>query len=429
MQPIHTPVDIFNSTLAFLERLTAISSPSGDLEGLGSTARCLAEELRRLGLQVEIRPEAGADDVEQPVLYAWSGRDHRSSRSGRHLLLIGHLDTVLPAAEPQRRDGRLFATGAIDMKGGLAALTGALELLARRSSAPPDDLLLIVVPDEEVAGYLSQKVVARHGARARGLWVLEPGSPRSNVDAAAVETSAVESNAIKTSATETLVTGRRGMFDWHLQVRGQSAHAGNAYWTGRSAIDAAAEWCLEARRLAKRGRGPTVNIGRIVGGELGFVEALAAGADLVGTSRQVNVVPDRAIVDGEARFLGRTEGDELRATMCELTDRLAAEHHLEMEFTPGPIVPPVDPSGPSRQQSQAAVEFARRAGWTIDIEEDRGGISFSNFLPDPSAIPILDGLGPVGDGMHTREEYVELASLDRRIALLADLLAKEAGAV
>ncbi len=407
MQPVHSPVDIFNSTLGFLERFTTISSPSGDLAGLRAAADCLADELRRLQLSVEIRQELGAGGIEQPVLYAGTGSGNTTAGNGRPLLLIGHLDTVLPATVPQRRDGRLFATGAIDMKGGLAALIGALDLLARRGGTPPDDLLLAVVPDEEVAGHLSQQVVARYGATARGLWVLEPGTFRGTADGV---------------ATETLVTGRRGMFDWHLQVRGQSAHAGNAYWSGKSAIDAAAAWCVEARRLAKPDGGPTVNVGRIVGGELGFVDDLAGSAELVGTSRQVNVVPDRALVDGEARFLGRTDGDELRDAMNGLATRLAAEHRLEMAFHPGPMVPPVDPTGPSHQLSLTAVEIARRAGWTIEIEADRGGISFSNFLPDPSAIPILDGLGPVGDGMHTREEYVELASLDRRIALLADLL-------
>jgi di/tripeptidase len=37
---------------------------------------------------------------------------------------------------------------------------------------------------------------------------------------------------------------------------------------------------------------------------------------------------------------------------------------------------------------------------------------------------VLDGLGPVGGGMHTREEYLELRSLERRVVLLADLLAE-----
>ena len=39
---------------------------------------------------------------------------------------------------------------------------------------------------------------------------------------------------------------------------------------------------------------------------------------------------------------------------------------------------------------------------------------------------ILYLLGPVGGGMHTREEYVEVESLARRIRLPADLLDAEA---
>lgn len=69
-----------------------------------------------------------------------------------------------------------------------------------------------------------------------------------------------------------------------------------------------------------------------------------------------------------------------------------------------------------------AAEIAERYGWRLEAEEERGGISFPNFLPAPGVIPVLDGLGPVGDGMHTREEYVEIESLDRRIVLLAELL-------
>lgn len=41
-------------------------------------------------------------------------------------------------------------------------------------------------------------------------------------------------------------------------------------------------------------------------------------------------------------------------------------------------------------------------------------------------MPVLDGLGPVGGGMHTREEFVDLASLHRRIVLLADLFEADA---
>jgi glutamate carboxypeptidase len=69
------------------------------------------------------------------------------------------------------------------------------------------------------------------------------------------------------------------------------------------------------------------------------------------------------------------------------------------------------------------VALAAARGWRLEVERERGGISFPNFLADPGRIPVLDGLGPVGGGMHTRDEHVALASLERRIVLLADLLA------
>ena len=402
MKPVQTPPEVFDPTLDLLERFCAISSESGDLEGLNRAADFLAGELRRRGLVVDIRQEVGAGGQEQPVLYARTGPER-----DRHLLAIGHLDTVLAAAEPARRDGRLHATGAIDMKGGLVALVGAIDLLAARGRRPPDDLLLAVVPDEEVAGVLSLEVTQRLGAGARGLWVLEPGLPRDG--------------------GETIVAGRRGMFDWRLEARGRGAHAGNAYWQGRSALNAVCEWCVEARGLASPGPGPTINAARVVAGDASFVGDLANGAAMVGTSRQLNVVPDRAKVEGEARFLRAAEGEALAAKLAELAERLAAEHDVEIDFATGTAIAPVDPDSPGRRASEKAVEIAERAGWQLEIEDERGGISFSNFLPDPSAIPILDGLGPVGAGMHTREEFMEIESFDRRIALLAELLAAEAG--
>ena len=66
--------------------------------------------------------------------------------------------------------------------------------------------------------------------------------------------------------------------------------------------------------------------------------------------------------------------------------------------------------------------LAAERGWRLEVEDDRGGISFPNYIADPSKVAIVDGLGPVGDGMHTREEYLDLRSLERRIVLLADLL-------
>ncbi|HEY8020844.1 MAG TPA: M20/M25/M40 family metallo-hydrolase [Thermoanaerobaculia bacterium] len=398
------PEAVFARALAFLRELTGISSPSGDREGLLRAAQLLAEALAARGLIPEIAEESTGSRpaTHLPVLVA-RGRDV----SRGHLLLLGHLDTVLPALAPRIEGERLVATGAIDMKGGLAALVGALDLLAERGRRPADDLLLVAVPDEEVGGELSRRAVRRWGEGARALWVLEPGEPAEG-------------------GAETLVTGRRGMFTWHLAARGRSSHSGLAYWQGRSALNAAARWSTAAEALSARNGGPTISCARLVAGDAAFVESLASEADLLASDRRLNVVPDRAAVEGEARFLRPAEGEALARRLAGLAAETAAATGTEIDFHADPQIPPVDPDGPHRALAEHLIELAARQGWRLTLDRERGGISFPNFLPDPGRIPVLDGLGPVGGGMHTRDEYVDLESFRRRIVLLADLLQADA---
>jgi glutamate carboxypeptidase len=397
------PGPLFRRAVELLADLTAISSPSGDPGGLRRMAARLGEELEARGLRVEITEEAGEDGVPLPVLLA-RGRDI----SRGHHLLIGHLDTVLPAVPPFFAGDRLVATGAIDMKGGLAAFLGALDLLRHRGAEMPDDLLLVVVPDEEVGGVLSRAAMRTWGETARALWVLEPGEPAGD-----------ESGM----SGETMVAGRRGMFNWRLEAHGQAAHSGLHYWQGRSALIAAAGWCCEIEAHSDRTGGPTVNVGRLVAGDTSFVEHLAERASLLGTDQQVNIVPDRATAEGEVRFLRREEGERMAETLTVLARNISLDTETRLSFSVTGTVPPVDPGGPHAGWADRAVALAAERGWRLEVERERGGISFPNFLPDPARLPVLDGLGPVGGGMHTRQEHVSLPSLARRMVLLADLLA------
>ncbi len=390
--------EIFRSAVTVLEGLCAISSPSGDREGLERMASALGAELGRRGLAVEAHRETDREGRPQPMLVA------RGPAGGEgYLLLIGHLDTVLPAIPPRRGGGRLDGTGALDMKGGFAALIGALDLLAARGLRSPEDLVLVAVPDEEVGGVISERAVHAWGRDARAVLVLEPGERRPQ--------------------GETLVVGRRGLVEWRLEARGVASHSGLAYWEGRSAIAAAASWSARAQALSEPGRGPTVNVARLVGGDTEFVDGLDEHHDLVGTTRRLNIVADRAVAEGEVRFLTVGDRDRLLAELECLAGDVAAESGVLLTLTRGAQIPPVDPTGPGREIARRAVAHAAAAGWSLELEDDRGGVSFPNFLPDPGAVPVLDGLGPVGGGMHTRSEHVELLSLKRRIVLLADLLA------
>jgi glutamate carboxypeptidase len=385
--------------VALLASLAAESSASSDAEGLRRFARRLADEFAARGIAAQITDEpAGGGTL--PLVVARTASRHRP------VALIGHFDTVLDAMAPRHEDGRLRATGAIDMKGGIAAFLAALDLLASRAIAPPP-FELRLVPDEEVAGELSRRAVAATPPDARALWVLEPGEPARD-------------------GRETIVAGRRGMVMFTLEATGVAAHSGLHFAAGRSAILALAEWMTAAERLSGRPAGPTLNVARIVGGDRSFVDDLAARATLVGTEAQLNVVPDRALLEGELRFLVAAEGDESCRRLADLAAEIGRRREVPLRLALSPPIPPVEATPARRAAAARAVAAAAGRGWELDVESDRGGISFPNFLPRGLSLPVLDGLGPVGGGMHTREEYVDLRSFARRILLLADLLELEA---
>ena len=50
-----------------------------------------------------------------------------------------------------------------------------------------------------------------------------------------------------------------------------------------------------------------------------------------------------------------------------------------------------------------------------------GGASDANFVA-PLGIPVLDGLGAVGEGYHSEREYIFADSLEKRTELVAALL-------
>jgi acetylornithine deacetylase/succinyl-diaminopimelate desuccinylase-like protein len=229
------PRKIMESTTQLLVDLCTISSASGDHDGVQRLAERMVAELAKRGLAAEVGTEPDEDGNPQPILIACG------PQAGEHyLLLIGHMDTVLDAVPPRVDGHRLVATGALDMKGGLAMLVGALDLLAHRHQRPPEDLILVAVPDEEVAGTISERAVKRWGSDARAILVIEPGEARGD--------------------GETLVAGRRGLTEWRLDVTGRASHSGLAYWEGRSALAAAADWAAQAQRMSEQGRGPTVNV-------------------------------------------------------------------------------------------------------------------------------------------------------------------------
>ncbi|MDH6423678.1 M20 family metallopeptidase [Aurantimicrobium minutum] len=115
----------------------------------------LAARLEAQGFTIHIVPSQGAPD--RPSLVAVGPGE------GATVVFNGHLDTVgvkgMDEPFTARVDGdKLFARGAADMKGGVAALVVAAEHLARSTSSYRP--VLALVADEEDASMGSEAVIA-----------------------------------------------------------------------------------------------------------------------------------------------------------------------------------------------------------------------------------------------------------------------------
>jgi len=150
----------------------------------------LGERLRRAGAEVEIFEPDPADFVGKPLYQPGMGFEGRpqlvarfpGAGEGMSLLYNGHIDAV--SVEPieqwtsnpfqaEVRDGNLYGRGSCDMKGGIAAMTFAAEVLAGLGVRLAGDLLVTTNTDEESSGAGGLALVL-NGIKADAGIVTEP---------------------------------------------------------------------------------------------------------------------------------------------------------------------------------------------------------------------------------------------------------------
>ncbi|HEX5782727.1 MAG TPA: M20/M25/M40 family metallo-hydrolase [Solirubrobacteraceae bacterium] len=151
----------------------------------------LADRLSAHGAEIDLWEPAPEDVAGHPLSVdgiGFDGRPQLAARlrgtgGGRSLLLNGHID-VVPAAredgwehdpfDPQVTGGEIVGRGACDMKGGIAAMTIAAEVLAQ-TGALAGDLIVCTNTDEESSG-VGGLACARRGVTADFAIVTEPSS-------------------------------------------------------------------------------------------------------------------------------------------------------------------------------------------------------------------------------------------------------------
>ena len=298
------------------------------------------------------------------------------------IMLIGHMDTVFPEGTVaewslSHDDEKAYGPGIIDMKSGL------LNIFKAVSALPADilDRLNIVVcmnPDEEIGSIYSAEWLKSVAKKSRYVLVAEP----ARLDGS-------------------LVKARKGIAGYHIEFIGKAAHAGNEPEKGISAITELAHWINTLNQETNFETGTTLNFGTVKGGSAS------------------NVVADYASTDLDIRFWNNDD----YAAIAEKIEQMQANPLLagiEVKVTRDAYKPAFTPNEKS-EQLMALIEKTG-ANMGIDITwQAVGGGSDAN-LTGSLGIPTVDGLGPIGGALHSRDEFLILDSIEPRLNLLRNVI-------
>ena len=349
-------------------------SPSHDKMAVDRVGAIVAEEVRKRGASVEILPNTATGDH---VLARFQPRRGVSSLSP--ILLLCHMDTVFPLGTidhfPYREEnGKISGPGTLDMKAGIVIALAVMEDIQQTGLTRP--VTLLCTSDEEIGSHTSREHIERLAKESALVLVLEGGL----LDGA-------------------LKTWRKGVGEFRVHTKGRAAHSGGDHEKGRNAIEEMAHQVIAIQKLTDYSKQTTLNVGVIRGGTVS------------------NVVPEEAEVQVDVRVMQPGEWERLEAEMRKLKPALDG---TSVEITGSLNRPPM----PFDETMQATFEKARSiaAGIGMDLKAGgTGGASDGNFVA-PLGIPVLDGLGAVGEGYHSAREYIFADSLEERARLVAALL-------
>jgi len=357
---------------SLLRDLVNIQSGTRNREGVNRVGRRICEALHPSGLSCRII--AGQQGFGDHLLFATPAAGTRS----RAILLIGHMDTVFPQDTSflryQEKGDRITGPGIIDMKGGLAVMIGAALALARTNRLADLPLRLLFTSDEETGSPTAEPLLAELAPLTACALVMECGGMHGEV-----------------------VTGRRGKRGYRMEVRGRAGHAAFAGPDKASAILEMAKRIPALESLNDPGRGLVVNVGQVRGG--------------IGP----NSVPAQAEAFIDTRYQTREDGVRLAHQIKAIVQRPGPSGitvHLEVTGE-RPVMEPVP-------RNKALFDIFRQVARELSIpirEEIRAGVSDANSLAG-LGVPVLDGLGPIGEFDHSDREYMLKDSLMARTRLL-----------
>jgi glutamate carboxypeptidase len=365
-----------------LATLVNLDSGTDDANGLARVSELLAQRLTNLGAAVRILSAAPA--AGKIVHGAFHGT------GSKNIMLMVHFDTVFGKDEAVRRPfktegNKALGPGVADAKGGVAIILYALKIAHQRGFKDYKTLNILFNPDEEKSSLGSRDLIRELSSQQDYVLSYEPPD------------------------AERVIVATNGIAYVHLNVKGHASHAGSAPEKGRNAAIELSWQIMRLNDLGDDAKGTTVNWTIIQSGE------------------RANIIPDKASATADMRMsdmneVVRVQNDANRIIRKKLVPGTEASVTVESRR------PPFSRNPQSERLAMLARRVYQELGKSIEPVAMRYGTDAGFAYHAGSAKPaVLEGLGIVGDRLHSSDEWADLNSVAPRLYLtvrMLELLAK-----
>jgi glutamate carboxypeptidase len=373
-----------------LEAAVIIDSATENLAGVRQMGGHFGRQLAELGFATRF--------AELPASSGRAGHliAERKGTQGKRLLLIGHLDTVVPGGTFRREGDIVHGSGVGDMKGGDLVMIMALRALQAAGALDNTQITVVMTGDEEAVGHPMDL------------------SRRELRDAAARSDLAL---AFESAIGRTGTVARRGSIAWELEVQGATGHSSGIFSDamGEGAVFELARILQDFREQVRTLDGVTLSPALVAAGVT--AELSRTGGTVAG---KTNIVPQRALARGDLRTVSAEQLAEAQARMQAVVKRNLRRTSATLTFSDG--YPAMAPT-PENYALLAQLDRASRdlgLGEITAFDPRARGAGDIAFVSPP--LPGLDGLGLDGSGQHTPHESSDLRQVPEVVKRAAVLI-------
>ena len=347
------------------------SSPYDPIEL--EVAELIFDKLKKIGLS----PKFESISSSRPNVVCEFGKGKKT------LVFNGHMDTVPPAQGYDFnpflgfiKKGKLFGAGALDMKSALCCYIYMAKALLKFEKELKGRICLQFVIDEEpmAASHFGTQHLLEKGYTGNAAIVGEPG-------------------------TRKITIGNKGGYRFKVEVMGDAIHTGSREWEQKKAgLNA----ILEMERVinALQDFKFPVKKHSVFPGR----KNVLTFPTLIKGGKSINMVPDSCVAFGDSRILPGIKREYMEKGIKRILDKLGVKYKL----TTIVYVPAVF-TKPTEQIVQTLKNNTKKILKKEPITEGSGPWS-DMWMFIERGIPAVN-FGCDGEGMHDKNEYVEIKSV------------------